>query len=99
MTTGPDPLDDFLRRAAPPVRVSGDRLDRLIGATLARAPERRPAPPCRRATWADMLFRWALPLATAGILGVMVGQDLAPAETAPAPLPFLSTSFVLAGTP
>lgn len=98
MTTGPDPLDTFLRRAAPPVRVSDDRLDRLISATLARAPERRPAPPSRRAAWADMLFRWALPLATAGILGVMVGQNMTPAESAPASLPLLSTSFVLAGT-
>lgn len=90
-------LDNFVRSALPPVEVSDRRLDRLSHAVLARLD--RPAPWRRLVDWLPSpVGRYALPMATAAMLGLMVGRHLAPPEPLfPAQSLLASSSTVLAG--
>ena len=97
----PDPLDDFLRGNFPAPDLSPERVDRLIGSVMARL-DREPAPrrwPQWLAALVPPVTRFALPMAAAAVLGVMVGHGLNQAE----PLSvfsqvFLSTSFLPVGS-
>jgi hypothetical protein len=92
-----DMLDHFIRTTIPRVEVSSDRLDRLISATLARPPQ--------RLTWAHILLAWgpqlvrryALPMATAAILGLVVGRYAVPADRAAPTGLYFTSSTILAG--
>ena len=83
-----DPLDDLIQEAFPPLEVTTQRIDRLIGGVMARLDE-----PPRRQVWLALLLpftRFALPMAAAAALGVVVGQDL----DRPEPLSLFSASFL-----
>ena len=83
-----DPLDDLVRAALPPVEVTPERVDRLIGAVMLRL-DRQP----RSVGWLAMLLpvsRFALPMAAAAALGMLVGTDL----NQPEPLSLFSTTFL-----
>lgn len=81
-----DDLDRFVRGATPPAEVTEDRAARVMAGVMARL-DRRPAPPASKwavlARWLGRLTpppRFAVPMAAAVLLGVVVGQGLRPAE-------------------
>jgi len=83
-----DPFDDLIQDAFPPLEVTPQRIDRLIGGVMARLDD-----PPRRPFWLALLLpfsRFALPMAAAAALGVVVGQDLNPPE----PLSLFSATFL-----
>lgn len=69
-------LDAFVRAARPPAEIAPCRLDALIGATLARLDQRQEVAmgPAFRAACA----RFALPMAAAAALGLVVGTYVEP---------------------
>lgn len=91
-----DPLDDFVRSAAPPADVTTERVDDLITRVMARL-DQQPARP-RRRTWLaigwtlgspqprHVLPRYALPIAVAAVLGGLVGAVLPTAKDEQPPL-------------
>lgn len=79
-----DELDQFMRGLRRPAEVSDERATRVMGAVMAGLPERR-APGLLAALWPARLVpsvRFALPMAAAVLLGVVVGQGLRPADEA-----------------
>lgn len=85
--SGDDELDQFMRGLRRPAEVSDERAARVMGAVMAGLPERRPPGvlAALRAAWPARLVapaRFALPMAAAVLLGVMVGQGLRPADEA-----------------
>lgn len=87
-----DPFDRFIRTSLPPVDLSQDRVDRLTDAVFARLPAQPPlsAPTRPRARrgggfvggWFDLIGRFAVPMATAAALGLVVGAQITPSEGA-----------------
>ena len=79
-----DDLDEVMRRLVPPVEVAPDRAARVMETVMARLDERSRVTDFR-AQWADWLAhllsvsRFALPMAAAALLGLVVGRDLRPA--------------------
>ncbi|CUW40723.1 protein of unknown function [Magnetospirillum sp. XM-1] len=82
-----DDLDEVMRRLAPPVEVSPERALRVMDAVMARLDERSmaaaPRPSfgggLRGGEWLAGLLpfsRFALPMAAAVLLGIVVGHDL-----------------------
>lgn len=76
-----DPLDSFVREAIAPVDVSDERLRAVMNATL-QAVDRCvvPARPSLRQRmihfWTAPLWRYAAPMTTAVILGLVVGASI-----------------------
>ena len=84
-----DPLDDLVRAAFPPVEVTPERVDQLIGAVMLRLDRSAP----RSVGWLAMLLpvsRFALPMVAAALIGAVVGTDL----NRPEPLSLFSASFL-----
>ena len=79
-----DDLDEMMRRLVPPVEVAPARAARVMERVMARLDERPPVTDFR-AQWVDWLAhllpvsRFALTMAAAALLGIVVGQDLRPA--------------------
>jgi hypothetical protein len=78
-----DELDELMRRLVPPVEVASDRAARVMDRVMARLDEARPtaAPLSGLAGWLAGLLpvsRFAVPMAAAVLLGVVVGQGLRP---------------------
>lgn len=79
-----DDLDELMRRLVPPVEVAPDRAARVMDRVMAGLDERRsPAAAASRGfgEWLARLLpvsRFALPMAAAVLLGIVVGQDLRP---------------------
>lgn len=75
-----DELDDMMRRLAPPVEVSSQRAERVMQGVMARLDERSVAAarPSVGEWLANLLplSRFALPMAAAALLGIVVGHDL-----------------------
>jgi hypothetical protein len=93
-----DELDRFVRAAVPPAAPHPARVSALIAATLARVPRRWSPLDRVRAFWPDWVERYAIPMATAAMLGLLVGRQMAPiADAADQISMFLSPSIVLAG--
>jgi hypothetical protein len=90
-------LDEFVRQATPEVELGRHRLDGLAAATLFRLPERRSWRDAVRAWWPELVGRYALPMATAAALGLVVGHHILPANPPQAVGFFMSSSLVLAG--
>lgn len=96
-----DDLDEMMRRLVPPVEVPPERAARVVAGVMARLdsgaggggeviPLRRP--------WmgrvALSLSRFALPMAAAAMLGLVVGEGLRPSgEMATLNQLFLSTTY------
>jgi len=83
-----DDLDRFMRRARPPAEVSDERAARVVAGVMARL---EAGPSARPTAWAALggwlaglasLPRFAVPMAAAAVLGVVVGQSLRPADHA-----------------
>jgi hypothetical protein len=89
----PDALDDFVRGSLLSEEVAPQRVDRLVATVMARLDlvEQRQAAPdwsqrCRAwaAGWRTMLVpagRFAIPMAVAVLLGVMVGNQFQAQDT------------------
>lgn len=82
-----DELDEMMGRLAPPPEVTSDRVARVMGNVMARLDETRPATGSvsRFASWLAGLVpvsRFALPMAAAALLGIVVGQEVRPAGEA-----------------
>jgi hypothetical protein len=76
-----DDLDEMMRRLVPPVEVDPARADRVMERVMARLDETpAPASASFRGWLASLLpmSRFALPMAAAALLGVVVGKDLRP---------------------
>jgi hypothetical protein len=76
-----DDLDEMMRRLAPPVEVDPARAARVMDRVMARLDE--PSAPATAGVreWLACLLpvsRFALPMAAAALLGVVVGKDLRP---------------------
>lgn len=76
-----DDLDDIMRRLAPPVEVSPERAERVMTRVMARLDGRGMAAASRPSfgEWLAGLMplsRFALPMAAAALLGIVVGHDL-----------------------
>jgi len=95
-----DPLDDFVRGAFPPVEVSPDRIHRLVGGAMARLDEARR--PWDWTVWRELLApltRFALPMAAAALLGIVVGERLDQGDPlAQFSNTFVSTTFIRIGS-
>jgi hypothetical protein len=76
-----DDLDDMMRKLVPPVAVAPDRAARVMDRVMARLDE-QPIPAREgMSRWLASLLpmsRFALPMAAAALLGVVVGKDLRP---------------------
>lgn len=93
-----DELDRFVRAAVPPVVPQADRVRTLIEATLASVPQRRSVLDRVRAVWPDWVKRYAIPMATAAMLGLLVGRQMSPLVDATEQINVLfSPSIALAG--
>jgi len=93
-----DDLDAFMRAATPPGNVSPERLANLVATTMVRVPLRRSWRDAVRAWWPDVVGRYAVPMATAAMLGLIVGHHVVPAEDGAVQIvALLSPSIVLAG--
>lgn len=76
-----DDLDDIMRRLAPPMEVSPERAERVMNRVMAGLDDRSMAAPSRPSfrEWLAGLMplsRFALPMAAAALLGIVVGHDL-----------------------
>jgi hypothetical protein len=94
-----DPLDEMMGRLAPPVEVAPQRADRVMATVMARldAPVAQPSRPMPK-PWLYRvvlpLSRFALPMAAAAMLGIVVGEGLRPsAELANLDQLFMSTAY------
>jgi hypothetical protein len=102
-----DDLDRLVRGAMPPAKVTEDRAARVMAGVMARLDQgcvRRPRRPflallAGRLAGLPSLPRFAVPMAAAALLGIVVGQGLRPAENA-AVLDqlFVTSSSFYAGT-
>ncbi|EME68584.1 hypothetical protein H261_17568 [Paramagnetospirillum caucaseum] len=94
-----DDLDDLMGRLAPPVEVAPDRVARVMDRVMARLDEPRPATVAalgfgRWLAGLPLLSRFALPMAAAALLGIVVGRDLRPAaEVVALDQLFVATSY------
>jgi hypothetical protein len=74
-------------RGGPPLKIPDHRVERVLDAVLARidaSSKAAPGPWNRVSEWLSVLApqpRYAMPMAAALVLGVMVGQGLQTAET------------------
>lgn len=80
-----DELDQFMRGLRRPAEVGDERAARVMGAVMARLPERRKPGilSALAAAWPVGLVpsvRFALPMAAAALLGIVVGQGLRPSD-------------------
>lgn len=80
-----DDLDEMMRRLAPPVEVTPERAARVMAGVMARLDERMGAEPAvvaMKRPWMRRvvlpLSRFALPMAAAAMLGIVVGEGLRP---------------------
>ena len=93
-----DDLDAFIRAATPPPHLPPERVAAVVAATLARVPPRSPRRDAGSAWWSGLVLRYAVPMATAAMLGLIVGRQILPAgDRAPQIAYFVSSSTVLAG--
>lgn len=93
-----DELDHFVRAAVPPAFPQPERVEALIAETLASRPQRRSLLDRMRAFWPDWVERYAIPMATAAVLGLLVGRQMSPLADAAEQIGVLfAPSIVLAG--
>ncbi|MBI3445044.1 MAG: hypothetical protein HY055_06725 [Magnetospirillum sp.] len=86
-----DDLDDLMRNLVPPMIVTPDRAARVMESVLIRLDQCPQAQP-QSQSWGGALLAWlaglvpvpryAMPMAAAALLGIVVSQGLQPAEDA-----------------
>lgn len=95
-----DPLDSFVKSAAPPVEISDERVHALTSAVQMLIVPPRPRHGIlsrRQPPIPPALPRYALPMVTAALLGVLLGSTLQPRDEARQSLPLVS--LISASTP
>ncbi len=78
--TSDDELDAFVRSSVPPSAVPPHRVAAEVAATLVRLPPRRD---WRAWVQGWVILRYAVPVATAVMLGLVVGRDILPSGRPP----------------
>jgi len=76
-------IDRLMRSDALRFEASSAQADRVVARVLARLPDRAPLPSLMSLCLGILapLTRFAVPMAAAAVLGVIVGQDLLAAQT------------------
>jgi len=95
-----DDLDELMRRLVPPVEVAPDRAARVMDRVMSRLDEQRSPVAVSSRGFGEWLAacllpvsRFALPMAAAALLGIVVGQDLRPSTEVVVLDQMLSTTY------
>jgi len=89
-----DKLDEFIRGIRPAPQISPERLERLIYSTLDNLPLQRNVTWLH---WPQWFGRYAVPMATAALLGLIIGTYVLPVAESTYTGLYYNSSTVLAG--